>query len=223
VLVDNMEKNDKSAAALTFLTYYRMKGLANDVGSKGLRICVTELQNRLPAARFHLIGHSFGCKVCLACLVGEGRLKQPIDSLTLLQGAVSMHCFAAKIKDLEDAPGAYAEAPKCVRGCITVTHTMNDKALSLAYVAASQAAGHIAELAVTKRQFQPGIYGALGARGIVGVDGVHELNLTDNDTFYVLRPGLNSINADGFIRSHNDIRNGTVLRLIWATARLQPF
>ena len=53
-----------------------------------------------PKARFHLMGHSFGCIVVSATVAGPaGRptLPRPVDSLFLVQGALSLWSYAADI------------------------------------------------------------------------------------------------------------------------------
>ena len=73
-----------------------------------MRQALVVLQQAFPKARFHLIGHSFGCKVWLECL-REPKLPRPVDTLILLQGAVSNRCFAESLPQLQGQPGAYAE------------------------------------------------------------------------------------------------------------------
>lgn len=221
-MVDNFDEPENVEKLLATFTYYQMKKRAAAVGSTGLQSALGELQEVAPGARVHLIGHSFGCKVWLACLASEDRGDKQVDSLTLLQGAVSMHCFAEKIPELKDCAGAYCYMPKRVKGSITVTHTKNDKALSVAYVAASQSGGHVGELPGYKHKFSPDLYKALGAKGIAGVDGVKPMDLAGKGTAYKLRPGFNAFNADKVILNHGDIRRDEVTWLIWTTARYRP-
>ena len=199
VLVDNLQEPENVQNLLTALTYYQMKKRAGAVGAAGMQECLTQLQESMPETRFHLVGHSFGCKVILSCLASEGRAEKQVDSVTLLQAAVSMHCFAPKIADLMDAEGAYIHAPKRVRGCIAVTFTKNDKALSVAYPAASQAAGQVGELPLRKHQWAPSLFGALGGKGIAGVAGITPIEMGEKGTKYSLRPGFNALDADKII------------------------
>src|SRR5262249_36864992 len=151
-------------------------------------------------------GHSFGCKVCLACLACGERAAQQVDSLTLLQGAVSSLCFAPSVKDVENTPaGLYADVPKRVNGPISITFTKNDAALTTAYVSAALAAGQVAELPTST--YQPRklkLYRALGGEGIAGLKDVVPVEMGSKGTAYKFRPGLNTFNADKLIRSHAD-------------------
>jgi len=215
-MIDQYQEPENVEKLLTMFSYYEMKRRASVVGAEGMQKCLSELQEKLPSAKFHLVGHSFGCKVCLECLTCKARGEKQVDSVTLLQGAVSMYCFAPKVAELDDAPGAYVDAPKRVKGSISVTFTKNDGALRVAYVAASQSAGQIAESPVRKYKASPTLYGALGGKGIAGVPGIMHLDWTPD---VKLRPGLNALNADKVINDHGHIRQEAVARLIWVTAR----
>jgi hypothetical protein len=222
-LIDHADEPENIARLLTLLTYYEMKRLADTVGSNGLGPCLSELQARLPLARFHLVGHSFGCKAWLACLASEERADKQVDSLTLLQGAVSTLCFAPTIEELTDGPcGAYAGVPKRVKGCIVATHSKKDAALSVAYVAASQAAGQVGELPVKDRSLKLESYSALGGKGITAVPGALKFELGAKGKVYELQRGLNAVNGDNIIGSHSDIRRDEVAWLIWSAARQKP-
>jgi len=222
-MIDNQQEVENVENALTMLSYYEMKRRAGLVGGNGLQECLTQLQDALPTARFHLVGHSFGCKVCLACLASDKRADRRVDSATLLQGAVSAFCFAPRIDDLDGMPsGAYADVAKRVKGCISITHTKNDAALTVAYAGASQAAGQVGELPGTHYQRKRGLYAALGSRGIMGIADVPQCAMCAKATAYKLRRGLNAVNADSVILGHNDIRREEVAWLIWSTARHKP-
>jgi predicted alpha/beta hydrolase family esterase len=221
-MLDNIDEPENVERLLTTFTYYQMKNRAGVVGATGLTTCINELQAALPKSRIHLVGHSFGCKVMLSCLASEGRADKQVDSATLLQGAVSCHCFAEKIDELKDVAGAYLHTPKRVKGSVAITFTKNDKALSIAYLAASQSAGQIAELPMRKYQVGGGLYYALGAKGVGGVAGITPIEMGEKGTMYKLRPGLNAIDADKIIMDHGDIRKDAVSWLIWSAARTLP-
>ena len=169
-----------------------------------------------------MVGHSFGCKLCLACLASDSRAEKQVDSVTLLQAAVSHLCFAPQVKELKGKGGAYAEATKRVRGCISVTYTPNDKALAMAYPNASHAAGQVAELPGRKYQLGQEVYRALGACGVAGCKDVPTCDLGPVGCVYTLGRGLNGFNATKVISSHSDIRKEEVAWLIWSTARYRP-
>ena len=220
LMIDNLEQVDNVERVLSTFTYYEMKRRAGVIGTNGLQRALTELQDELPDAQFHLVGHSFGCKVCLECLASKEREKKQVDSVILLQAAVSQLCFAAIVGDVEGKPaGAYVDVPKRVRGPIAVTHTTNDVALSVVYPLASTVAWQIAELPGGNRVSNYERYAALGANGVVDVAGIERLLMKEKDAAYKLRPGLNGVNADRVIQNHNDYRRSEVTALIWSAAR----
>lgn len=219
-MVDQLQEPENVEKLLTSFSYYAMKKRANIVGSTGLAPRLTELQEALPKSHVHLVGHSFGCKVCLASVASDSRSDKQIDSMTLLQAAVSELCFAPSIKELQDDPsGAYSEVPKRVKGPMAVTFSRKDKALTIAYLVASQIAGQIGELPGRRMLGNSELYAALGANGIVAVPNVPQIVLGKSGTPYALQPGLNSIDANDVILHHGDIRRSEVAWLVWATAR----
>jgi hypothetical protein len=83
-------------APLRVLTFWHMKRRALHVGAVGVATLLARLQDAAPAARFHLMGHSFGCIVVSAAVAGrEPRAHRPIASLALVQGAMSLWSFSA--------------------------------------------------------------------------------------------------------------------------------
>src|SRR5262249_19639239 len=156
-----------------------------------------------PKARFHLIGHCFGCKVWLECL-REPKLPRAVDTLVLLQGAVSDQCFAKSLSELGGGPGAYAEVPGRVNGPVVITFTKNDHALWVAYPAASGIGGQFAEAPEKVRGKEIGLYTALGGKGVEGIKPVPMKKAGDAYTFAT---GLNTVNAEEFIKAHSDIRH----------------
>jgi hypothetical protein len=192
-------------------SYYAMKKRAGLVGGAGVRQALGYLQAAFPSARFHLVGHSFGCKVWLECL-RQVDLPKPVDTLVLLQGAVSNQCFAQSLRELNGGPGAYAEIPKQVNGPIVITFTEHDHALRLAFPAASQLTGQFAETPAKTYKLDFQLYAALGAKG---VDGVLPILMKETGQAYAFRKGLNTVNAARFIKSHNDIGKPEVAWMIW--------
>ena len=218
-MIDRVKEPQNVETILSAFSYYAMKRRADLIGTSGLATCLSELQQTVPQARVHLVVHSFGCKVCLACLACESRAGKTVDSVTLLQAAVSQLSFAPAIQELEGKPaGAYAAVPKCVKGPIAVTHTVNDKAL-LAYAVASHMAAQAGELPGRKHLSNYEMYAALGSNGVVQVADVPTIKMAKAGTEYKLRAGLNSVNADNIIQSHSDIRSAEVAWLIWCAAR----
>ena len=118
------------ANLLNLTTYFKMKIRAGTVGSKG----VAPLIDRLSAQvhRVHLVGHSFGGRLVTAATADSTTEK--IHSLSLLQAAFSHNGFS-RTRD-----GFFRKVvdSKRVNGPILITHTKNDRAVGLAYPAASR-------------------------------------------------------------------------------------
>jgi hypothetical protein len=222
-IIDNLPDPRNIAAFLSVCSYYQMRSRAELVGVKGLRGCVTQLQTTLPKSRIHLVGHSFGCKVALAAIACDERKDRTVDSVTLLQAAVSSHCFAEAITEIEKAPaGGYVEVPRRVKGCLSLTFTENDKALKMAYTAASLSAGNVGDIDRRVWKANSDAYGALGAQGVRNVKGIPLHELGKAGTTYALQRGINAFNADKVIRSHGDVCREETAWLIWSTARYRP-
>lgn len=79
------------------------------------------------SARMHAVGHSYGCKVMLSGICNGPALARPLDSLLLLQPAVSHLCFAARVPGTNQA-GGYRRAldPAMVKHPILSTYSKKD-------------------------------------------------------------------------------------------------
>src|SRR6202522_2567727 len=77
-------------------------------GESGAALLLSALQAAVPAARFHLMGHSFGCIVASAAIagpVGSARGRRPVSTLILVQGAMSLWSFCSSIPARPERPG----------------------------------------------------------------------------------------------------------------------
>lgn len=204
-------------------TYWQMKKRAGVVGQNGVRPMVAAVQERFPDARIHLIGHSFGCKVMLAAVAGPGEpLARPVQTVVLLQGAVSNEALAETVTGT-DSPGGYHAALETDRvdGPIVATFSALDKACGEAYPLASRVAGQVGELEGLLDRYR-----ALGAVGALGVsaDLDHLLAMQDTGGTYSFS-GRGVWSIDGgtapatFITGHSDIRTPQVAWLIWSAVR----
>lgn len=115
---------------LNLTTYFEMKQRAGTVGKNGLAPLIDKLASQV--ARIHLIGHSFGGRVVTAAAATSTTNK--LHSMALLQTAFSHNGFSQK------RSGFFRSVVKNKRvaGPILITHTKNDKAVGLAYPAASR-------------------------------------------------------------------------------------
>jgi hypothetical protein len=201
-------------------TYWQMKKRAGVVGQTGVRAAVRVAQHCWPSARFHLIGHSFGCKVVLSAVAGPGdRLRRPVQSLVLLQGAVSHEAMANRVSGTT-ARGGYRAAldPDRVDGPIVATYSSMDRACSQVYPLGSRVASQVGELEGVFDPFRA--LGAVGAMGIdVGLD--HRVGMLDVKGAYSFS-GRGVWSVDGgtppgdFITGHSEIRTPQIAWLIWS-------
>jgi pimeloyl-ACP methyl ester carboxylesterase len=194
---------------LNLSTYYTMKARAGDVGGRGVASLVDALRAELPQVRVHLVGHSFGARVAVAATAASSG----VDSVCLLQGAFS-HNGLASDYDGRGNDGFFRTvlAPSAkVRGPIVVTHTRNDRAVGVAYAAASRLA----------RQRASGfggpndVYGGIGRNGALKTPEATTGELLDVGASYDLRPGeVHNLKADRYIRSHSDVTGPQVAHAI---------
>lgn len=111
---------------LRLLSVYQMKDRAGHVGANGMSSLMRGIQGAT-SARMHAVGHSYGCKVMLSGICNGPALARPLDSLLLLQPAVSHLCFAARVPGTNQA-GGYRRAldPAMVKHPILSTYSKKD-------------------------------------------------------------------------------------------------
>jgi hypothetical protein len=211
------------------LSYWTMKKRARTAGEGGMHAFLKDLQNATAANRtcIHLMGHSFGTIVVSGMLGGpdaKGSLPRPVDSVALVQGAVSLWCYAAKIPFGNAGAGYFSRilADRKVRGPIVTTRSKHDDAVGKFYPLASRLSGS-ASFAGTFPEF-----GAVGAFGLKGLPSTvcNELAMRPAADTYDLEPervynvdGSQFIcHRDGVSGAHSDIAGPEVAHLIWAAA-----
>jgi hypothetical protein len=212
------------------LSFWTMKKRARKVGESGMHDFVANLQRTLPAARFHLMGHSFGCVVVSSILSGQGHaLPRPVDSAVLVQGALSLWAYCPDIPRDPGHPGFYSPivANRAVRGPIVTTRSRFDRAVGTFYPLAAGLAGQVDfgpddvdDSALPK-------YGGIGSFGIRGLSAnvtAEPLRGANHD--YGFQAGsIYNLEASEFIRkgdgasgAHNDIDGPEVAHAIWQAA-----
>jgi predicted esterase len=206
--VDTIER------ASQLYTYWQMKQRAGIEGEKGVNALVARLQKEFPKATVHLIGHSFGCKVVLSALAKD--LPRPVDTVVLLQGAISYQAFADKVVGLRpDTEGGYRKVLPRVNGPVVATFSTKDHAVGVDYPIASHLARQVGE--VDGKAAVPGTrkesYGGLGG---VAASGKDPVAMVKKGTKYGFERGLYSIDASEYVPGHSDIYNEDVAWLIWA-------
>jgi len=121
---------------LNYLAYYEMKKRAGTVGQNGVGPMLDRLADKVQ--RIHLVGHSFGCRVVTTAAATSTTDK--LQSMSLLQAAFSHNSFS---KSMNGFFRSVADNHR-IKGPIVITYTPNDRAVGIAYPAASRLAGTVA-------------------------------------------------------------------------------
>ena len=205
------------------LSFWKMKDRARAFGESGGHALLASLQSAAPKARFHLMGHSFGCIVVSATVAGkEGGppLPRPVDSLFLVQGALSLWSYAGDIPAAPGTAGYFHRIVKdgLVRGPIVTTRSSHDNAVGRFYPLGAQ----------VRQQLVLGndlpAYGGIGTFGIQGQPGAVDLPMRAATFAYGFQPGtiynLESsaiiCNGGGASGAHSDIAHPEVAHAFWA-------
>jgi hypothetical protein len=215
------------------LSFWAMKHRACHVGQTGVHTLLTELQNSAPRARFHLMGHSFGCIVVSAAISGpldEGtvtsRLPRPVHSLFLVQGALSLWSFAERTPFPPEVPGYFrpiAIAPALVSGPIVTTRSTFDQAVGTFFPLAAT----LGDDRLLGDEDLPE-FGGVGAFGLQGTTGdlTHDAPVLSAEDDYGFEAGhIYNIDASTVIRNggwpsgaHSDIAHPQIAHLFWQAA-----
>jgi len=209
------------------LSYWTMKKRGRSVGEGGMHAFLKDLENA-SSARVHLMGHSFGTIVVSGMLAGpnaRGPLPRAVDSVALVQGAVSLWCYANAIPFGGGGTGYFNPilGDRKVSGPMIVTRSKHDSAVGVFYPLASQVKGS-ASFDPTKLPE----FGAIGAFGIQGVTGGmgNDLKMLAADGTYTLEKGkIYNLESSQFIAkkegpsgAHSDIAGPEVAHAIWSAA-----
>jgi pimeloyl-ACP methyl ester carboxylesterase len=155
-------------APLRVLTFWQMKRRARIFGESGAAQLLSALQAAAPVARFHLMGHSFGCIVASAAIAGpvaSARGRRPVNTLALVQGAMSLWSFCSSIPARPERPGYFRRvmAEGLVQGPVVTTTSVHDRAVGVFYPLGARARQQIALV-----PDELPIYGGVGTFGIQG-------------------------------------------------------
>jgi hypothetical protein len=219
---------DGLLSPLRTLSFWRMKDRACKFGEGGAHQLLEALRREAVASgrdvRFHLMGHSFGCIVASAMVAGPPGSALSVDSLSLVQGALSIWSYCADIPYRPGRPGYFRRLlDGRVRGPILTTRSAHDRAVGTWYPWAAGAARQV-DFAPPDELPRYGAIGAFGARG-PGITGA-DLDMLDADGAYSFRHGT-VYNLDGtrFIRhgggfagAHGDIANPQIAHAVWQAA-----
>jgi hypothetical protein len=214
---------------LRVLTFWHMKRRARDVGAGGVARLLSSLQEAAREARFHLMGHSFGCIVVSSAVASPLRAgRPPVTSLALVQGAMSLWSFCSAIPSASGRPGFFHRvlADRHVRGPVVVTTSVHDRAVRTFYPLGAGARGQVDYL--PERLPTYGAIGTFGVRG-PGIRVVDE-DLRPVDEPYDLEPGVvHDLRGDDVIKdssgvmgAHSDITKPPVAHAVWQAALTSP-
>ncbi|MBL0157126.1 MAG: hypothetical protein IPP47_08500 [Bryobacterales bacterium] len=208
------------------LSFWKMKNRARTVGEGGMHTFIGSLQKALPAAKFHLMGHSFGCIVVSSILGGPGGvtpLPRAVDSAALVQGALSLWGYAAKIEH-KGGKGYFHDMIQrgAVRGPLITTQSSFDTAVGTFYPIAVGLVGQVAFAAELP------LFGAVGSFGIQGVDGAVARALAPETEEYAFAAGkIYNLESSKYIRkmdgasgAHSDIDGPQVAHALWQAAQV---
>lgn len=202
----------KAAASrlLNFATYYQMKERAGLVG-KALNVMLASMRQLRPDLRIHLIGHSFGARVVTAAVDGPVAVRP--SSLALLQGAFSHNGFAERFDGNKDGFFRKVIAQSKVDGPIFTTHTVNDKAVGIAYALASRFSNDNAAALGDEND----VFGGIGRNGAVKMKSAEFVKgtlLAETKAYQFAAGKVHNLRADAFISDHSDIKGPQVANAI---------
>ncbi len=195
---------------LNYATYYQMKERAGKVGG-GINGVLRLVQQSRPDLRIHLIGHSFGARAVTAAVDGPASLRP--SSLSLLQGAFSHNGFAEKFDGQIDGFFRKVISQSKVNGPIVVSHTINDRAVGIAYPIASR----IAFDNLSALGDENDVYGGIGRNGAIKMrPGEFEKGvlLAETGIYRLTARKVYNLLADAFVKSHGDVTGPQVANAI---------
>ncbi len=210
---------DSFLSPLRQLSFWSMKKRARVVGEAGLAGVVATLQSAsAKPVRIHLMGHSFGCiVVSAAAMAATTTTGRPVDTLILIQGALSLWSYSRAPK--KNKPGHFSSIPEdaLVRGATVTTLSEHDKAVGNLYPMAARLAKQytLADLP---------LYGGVGTYGLCGLaDTGPDIEIKDDSATYgFVLGGIYNIdatriiaNGGGFSGAHSDIAHPEVAHAAW--------
>ena len=220
---------DTLLAPLRVLSFWKMKDRARIIGESAVHPLVRSMQTTTSGRdiRFHFVGHSFGCIVVSAAVAGPpagGRLSRPIDSLVLLQGALSHWSFCSNIPEAPGKAGYFRRiiSQGLVRGPVVTTQSRFDRAVGTWYPRAASAALQV----VFAAPGQIPKYGAVGSFGIQGPGTAkHAITVLPSTGSYGFTGGeVYNVESSNYINQGGGFAGGTAIfgsmkSAIWSGTR----
>lgn len=209
---------------LRLASVYQMKDRAGRVGAGAMSPLLRDIQAATDAA-VHCVGHSYGCKVMLSGICTGAPLTRPVDSLLLLQPAVSHLAFAARVPGTARAGGYRAVLePQTVRHPILSTFSRKDFPLHDTFHLSLRRQGDLGEATIagttTSAGDPPSRFAALGGYGPRGAGQllIDPIPMS-GDAYPELgdAPIIGLDGSNGRISGHGDV---TTPQTAWALAQL---
>lgn len=214
-------------APLRQLSFWKMKDRARNFGERGAHSLLKTLQadSSTRKIRFHGMGHSFGCIVMSGMLAGppEGSsLERPLDSIMLVQGALSLWSYCSEIPFNLREPGYFHSIIKeqRVKGPTITTQSRFDTAVGRIYPL-----GAAAKSQVSFEGSEFPRYGGLGAYGVrgPGLSLIDESMLPVDQRYDFQRGKIYNLASDSYIKqgggisgAHSDICHPEVAHAMWS-------
>ena len=200
---------------LNYVTYYKMKERAGNVGRRGLAAVLEQIRAAHPSVRLHLVGHSFGCRLVTASLLGtEDGVAVNVNSLSLFQAAFSHNSFALDYDGSSDGFFRLVVAPaRRVLGPTMITYTKHDTAVGIAYPwrsALSPARSRPPSATPTTSS------GALGRNGAIKTPEAFGRTMLKAGEDYdgLADHQVHNLNSEAFISGHSDVRGEEIGEVI---------
>jgi hypothetical protein len=182
-------------------TVLLMKDRAGRVGGTGVAQMLRDIIDGCPDARVSLAGHSYGAKVVLSALCNGPAPSRRVDSVLLLEPALSCYAFTA---DLQGHPGGYRSALDRVREPLITTYSSNDVPLRWFFHLAVRRSSDLAEAVIAGQP--PSKFAALGGYGPQGVD-AEWIDMPGTGQAYPAAGGnrIVAVNGTRFISGHGAV------------------
>jgi hypothetical protein len=181
------------------------------VVGKSLNGVLGSVRKLRPDLRIHLIGHSFGARAVTAAADGSAALRP--SSMSLLQGAFSHNGFTEKFDGKSDGFFRKVVSQSKVDGPILATHTVNDRAVGIAYPLASRISFD------NRADFgdENDVYGGIGRNGAVKMkpdECVKGALLADTGTYNFSAGKVHNLLADKYVTDHSDVKGPQIANAI---------
>lgn len=184
-------------------TVQQMKDRAGRVGGTGVAAMLRDLATA-SQGRLHLVGHSYGAKVVLSALCNGPGPSRDVDSILLLEPALSAYAFT---DSFEGHRGGYRDALDRVRQPVIATRSGHDAPLTKFFHLAVRRDSDLAEAKIAGAVSAFAALGGYGPQLVPG--GVEDLPMPDVGEDYPLSTPHRVIAVDGteFIGSHGDVES----------------